>query len=638
MCGLAGVALHELTRTPDAASVRRMCAAIAHRGPDDAGTFVAPGVGLGSRRLAIVDLSPRGHMPMQTADGRYTIVYNGEVYNAGELRETLRGRGYTFRSTTDTEVLLALYADEGAAMLPRLNGMFAFAIWDRREHALFVARDRLGVKPLYFAVHEGALHFASEQKALFAGGVPATFDATTWDELLCFRYVAGERTPFAGVRRLLPGHWLTWRSGTLVTRRWWTLSAAAATREPDPDPVRWYRDTFDSSIGLRRISDVPVGVLLSGGLDSGTIAASLAKQAGSGVASFTVAFEDAAYDETALARQVVARSGLSGHELTVAADELLPRLTRASWLNDEPLAHGNELHIEALSAYARPHVTVLLSGEGADETLGGYVRYRPLQHPRLLAVARAAVPLLPRGVPLPPRGRKLERLLRMDARDAAVLFNACEVLPMDLARLGVHTAASFPYRETVMADAGRVYAGEPVRQAMYSDQHTFLCSLLDRNDRMTMGASIECREPFLDHRLVEGLAAMPTAQLLSMRRNKRLLRDSLGDRLPPDVLAGRKWGFGVPWARYLRRIPALRAVAESLPDCAVVLDGPFERRAVRTVVSRMLDGRGTADAIDDALVRQLMMVQLWHGACVTGPHVGTVPSARAAGTPAHVVD
>lgn len=618
MCGIAGVAYRDPARVPDAGRVRGMCDAVAHRGPDDSGTFVAPGVGLGSRRLAVVDLSARGHMPMRSADGRYHIVYNGEIYNAGELRTHLVARGHQFRSATDTEVLLGMYADEGAAMLERLNGMFAFAVWDERERALFAARDRLGVKPLYYAVDAEGLHFASEQKGLFAAGLRAEFDPAAWEELLCFRYVAGERTPFAGVRRLLPGHSLTWRAGALTTHRWWSLAWAAERRAPVPDPARWYRDTLDSAVDLRRISDVPLGVLLSGGLDSSAIAASLAGQAGSGVASFTVTFEDPAYDEAPLARQVVSRWGLAGHELRVAADELLPRLLHASWLNDEPLVHGNELHLEAIAAYAKPHVTVLLSGEGADETLGGYVRYRPLQHPRLLAAAHAAAGLVPRGLALPPRARKLERLLRLPSADAAVVFNACEVLPPDLARLGMRGTAEFAYREAVADEAKRLYRNEPVRQAMYGDQHTFLCSLLDRNDRMTMGASIECREPFLDVRLVEGLAALPTSQLLSARRSKRLLRDAVGERMPADVLRGRKWGFGVPWSQYLRRVPALRAVVEALPDVAPVRDGPFERRAVRALVSRFLGGR-TPDAVDDALVRGLVMVHLWHSACVAAP-------------------
>lgn len=623
MCGLAGVVHAEPTRDVPAEVVRAMCDAIAHRGPDDAGVHVAGGVGLGSRRLAIVDLSARGHMPMATDDGRYHIVYNGEVYNAGPLREWLRARGHRFHSTTDTEVLLHLYVEQGAAMLERLNGMFAFAVWDAVERTLFAARDRLGVKPFYYTLADGTLRFASEQKALFAGGVRPVFDPATWPELLCFRYVAGEATPFAGVRRLLPGHHLRWRAGRVTIGRWWHLAERAASAAAPDDAVAWCRDTFDSAVDVRRISDVPIGVLLSGGLDSSSVAAALARQAGDGVESFTVRFDEPGYDEGPLARQVVDRWRLRGHELVVPPGELLPRLLHATWLNDEPLAHGNEVHLEAIARHARPHVTVLLSGEGADETLGGYVRYRPLHHPAALAVARAGARLLPDALPLPARARKLARLLCVPAAHAAVLYNACELLPADLAALGGPATLRFPARERVLDEARAWWPGEPLRQAMYLDQHTFLCSLLDRNDRMTMGASIECRVPFLDYRLIEGLAALPTARLVERRRAKALLRDAVGDRLPPALLAARKWGFGVPWGRHLREEAGLRDAVDGLPDSAPVADGPFERAAVRAAVSRFQAG----DRRADALVRQLLMVDLWYRACVAAPRAA--PRERA---------
>ncbi|MBX6330361.1 MAG: asparagine synthase (glutamine-hydrolyzing) [Gemmatimonadaceae bacterium] len=615
MCGICGIVHRDPAASIDPAELAAMCDIILHRGPDDGGQHVEPGVGLGSRRLAIVDLSPRGHMPMSTDDGRYHIVYNGEVYNAAELRSALEGRGHTFRSRSDTEVVLQLYAAHGPAMLDQLNGMFAIAIWDSRERTLFLARDRLGIKPLYY-VHDGdTLRFASEQKALFAGGVVPRLDPAAWEELVCFRYVAGEATPYAGVRRLLPGHYLLWRDGAVRTRRWWRLAERVAELRAAPadDALSpWYRATFDDAVRLRRISDVPVGVLLSGGLDSGTVAASLAAQAGGGVHSFTVSFGEAGFDEAPLARQVADRWGLVYHDIRVAEAELLPRLLRATWLNDEPLAHGNELHLWAISEHAKPRVTVLLSGEGADETLGGYVRYRPLRSPRLFDAARALVPRrllarLGRG-----RARKLARMLGLGSREAFVLYNACEVLPADLHALGVPVGEAAAYRAQLLAEAARVYPDEPMRQAMYLDQHTFLCSLLDRNDRMTMGASIECRVPFLDYRIVERLAAAPSRQLLSGRESKPLLRSALGDRLPASVLAGRKWGFGVPWSTYLRQVPELRAIVNDLPDTRPVCDGPFDRRALVRLTSAFLAG----DRRTDALVRQLVVIALWHQACV----------------------
>lgn len=617
MCGIVGAVSEGEAPPLDEAALLRMRDAIIHRGPDDAGLYLAGGIALGARRLSILDLSERGHMPMTTPDGRYWIVYNGEVYNYRELRVPLEARGFTFRSNSDTEVLLALYADVGPAMLDRLNGMFAMAIWDSRERTLFLARDRLGVKPLYYARTRTGLLFASEEKALFAAGVPATFNPETWQELLRFNYVAGERTPFADVHRLLPGHHLTWKNGHLDVRRWWNLAdRVGSLRESSHvgELREWFRETFDSAVSLRRISDVPVGVLLSGGLDSSSVASSLAAQVGGGVASFTVRFEaDPYYDEGPLARLVADRWRLDHHELNVRETDILARLRRASWLNDEPLAHYSDLHIGAISEYAKPRVTVLLSGEGSDETLGGYVRYWPLRNPALLGAARPFVPALA-GLIRTGRLRKLRRMLALGGVDQLVLFNASNVFPDDLDALGVPPTDSFGFRRRVVEEARQVYPGEPARQAMYSDLHTFLCSLLDRNDRMTMGASIECRVPFLDYRLVEGLAALPSSALLRGRRGKWLLLDAVGDRLPSEIRRARKWGFSVPWARYLREQPELRDLIAGLPDNPVVRDGPFVRRKLQAATRSFLDGASNREA----LVVALFMIAVWHDAYQAG--------------------
>ncbi len=586
-----------------------------HRGPDDSGLLLAPGVALGSRRLAILDLSPRGHMPMSTPDGRYTIVYNGEAYNFRSLRPALEAQGYVFQSDCDTEVVLALYACEGPAMLERLNGMFALAIWDARQRTLFLARDRMGIKPLYYAFHDGGLYFASEEKSLFAAGVPREFDPDTWEELLCFRYVAGERTPYRGVKRLLSGHWMQWQAGDVQVRRWWNLSQrAAALRDHSPaDPVSWFRETFDDSVSLRRISDVPVGVLLSGGLDSSSVGASLGSQGATGLASFTVRFDEPGFDEGPLARELAERWSLTPHELTHSLESLLPQLRRATWFNDEPLAHVNYGHLLLISEYAKEWVTVLLSGEAADEVMGGYVRYRPLAYPRMLRAMKPVLPLLAKALGLKGRWQKLARFLSDYSIDQFVMMNSCETLPGELRALGMNPAARYPFREEMLAEARQLYPGEPLRQAMYSDQHAFLCSLLDRNDRMTMGASIECRVPFLDYRLVEALAALPSPAL-QCRRGKQLMRAAVGHRLPRSILKHRKWGFGVPWSRYLRTRADLREIVEELPNLQPVCDGPFDRDKLTRVVEAFLQG----DDSYGAIVLQLVLIVIWHDVCITG--------------------
>jgi len=299
------------------------------------------------------------------------------------------------------------------------------------------------------------------------------------------------------------------------------------------------------------------------------------------------------------------------HEVFVSADNLVDKLKEASWFNDEPLVHGNDLHLLAISQYAKPRVTVLLSGEGADETLGGYVRYRPLRYPSLLSMGRRILPKLSNVLQLDGRWRKLARFLEFDSLDRFVLFNACDTLPDDLTPLGLSPNGWFPYREQVLAEARDLYPYDYARQAMYSDQHTFLCSVLDRNDRMTMGASIECRVPFLDYRLVETLAALPSSTLFMGQKSKGLLRAAMGSRLPSAVLRHRKWGFGVPWKRYLREVDELRARLCDLPDSCLVRQSPLKKSAIEKQVKDFLAGN---DRPFPVLMQLLMTDFAWDAA------------------------
>ena len=522
MCGICGIVQTDPRATCDPSQFEAMRDSLTHRGPDDAGSMVEPGIALGSRRLAIRDLSPRGHMPMQTPDGRYSIVYNGEVYNSDELRRDLEARGWSFKSTSDTEVVLYLFADYGPAMLERLNGMFAIAIWDHRERTLFLARDRLGVKPLYYTRTRQALSFASEPKACFAAGFPSAMNQSAWDELMCFSFVSGESTPYDGVLRLLPGHFLVWRDGAVTITRWWNLAEDAA--EPaETSPEEWFRNTFDDSIGLRRISDVPIGVLLSGGLDSASVAASLAIQAGSGVESFTMGFTERGFDERPLAREVVSRWGLTSHEMTVEPVRDVPDLiAEAVRYNDEPMAHGHEPHLLAISRHAKPASHRAAVGRGRRRGAG-----------RLPTVPSAALSgRTPRGAgtwsaPRPAEaggdgapGEALSAARAAHARRGDSLQRVRRAPRRTSPRSGIRCEASSPTGVPCSTRLAGPTRASPVRQAMYLDQHTFLCYLLDRNDKMTMGASIECRVPFLDYRLVEGAARLPDSVLFRMGKGK----------------------------------------------------------------------------------------------------------------------
>ena len=614
MCGICGIIRLQNAAPLEQATLLAMRDSLRHRGPDDAGVYLDEQAGLGSRRLAILDLSAQGHMPMCSEDGRYVIVHNGEVYNFRQLRAGLEKKGFHFRSGTDTEVLLNLYLDRGAAMLPECQGMFAFAIWDAKERALFAARDRLGIKPFYYAIHQGAFYFASEEKALFAAGLPPVFDPSTGAELLLFRYLSGERTPYQGVRRLLPGHSVRVKNETIETHRWWNLAdnlqnhTASELTDRQNEAIN-FQQKFDDSVAQRRISDVPLGVLLSGGLDSSSVAATLAMQAGKDVASFTIRFSEAAFDEGVWAQEVAQKWGLSYHERFVSPDEIPALLEEATWLLDEPLVHGNDIHLLAIARHAKPHVTVLLSGEGADETMGGYGRYRLFLYPWLLHLGKMAR-LMDYALPKHGSLRRAAQILSLSNNQQRMLYSSAGVFPSEISLKG---QPDLPYRNELLRQAAQCYR-EPIRQLMYYEQHTYLQSLLDRNDRMTMGASIECRVPFLDHRLVEWLAQRPTQSFFERGRGKALLRHALAGRLPPSILQHKKWGFTVPWAAYFREIPALRGWIQTLPQAEILSQLPLEPTLIGSRVRQFLAG----DDSLTSLIRQLAFIALWHAVCVQG--------------------
>lgn len=612
MCGICGFVNLDKHKPAEQEILRRMHKTQLHRGPDDAGFYVNGPVALASQRLAILDLSEHGHMPMVSEDGRYKIIHNGEVYNFQELRNDLEKKGFRFFSNSDTEVVLKYFMLEGPAMLNRCNGMFAFAIWDEHEKSLFAARDRHGVKPFHYTIHEGAFYFASEQKAIFAAGISAQFDESVWGELLMFRYVAGERTAFTGVKRLLPGHYITIKGGGVSIKQWWSPTSIVQ-KEPTPmgscSGIKMFHDMFGNSIALRRISDVPIGALLSGGLDSSAMAAMMAKQAGKDVASFTVRFADKKYDEGEFARAVAKRWNLDYHELFVLPKDIPSLFEEATRFRDEPIVHDNGLHLLAISRYAKPKVTVLLSGEGADEILGGYVRYRLFRYAWAFGILGKMLQVVPSFLDSNGRLRKSARLLNTGKNTQRILFSSAEILPFELPHL--EQCGSLEYRMQAVEEAQRVYA-DPVRQVMCYEQQTYLQSVLDRNDRMTMGASIECREPFLDYRMVEWVANLPTETLFRGGLGKHVLRESMKKYLPTEVVNHPKWGFAIPLAKYFRDIPSLRSYVARLPDSEVMRSAPFKKEQLKCYTSQFLGGNDSLMP----LIRQLAATSVWYDVCV----------------------
>lgn len=609
MCGIAGILHFDRSVTVDQNRLVSMRDAISHRGPDGAGIFIDHEIGLAHRRLSILDISERGHQPYFSPDKRFVITYNGEIFNFKELRKDLEVDGIRFMSESDTEVLLHLYIKHGKSCLDKLNGMFAFAVWDSVEHSLFIARDRVGVKPLYYATVEQSLFFASEPKALFKADVDPVINTEVMSELLLFKYVAGEATVFRHVKRLLPGHCMTIKNGHVRIERWWNLSEKVkANRENLPtNPFQWFEEVFYSSVKYRTISDVPVGVMLSGGLDSSSVAAALHKNGESNLSAFTFVFDDPLYNEGPLAKLVADRFGLDLHTVELGQDSLMRALEESAWLYDEPLVHQNDAQMLALSKEAKKYVTVLLSGEGADEFMGGYVRYKPLNHYKLLKLAGWSSKLLRYGSSgIVNRFEKLDRYLKDDRLTSLVLLNASNVYPSDLTPYGVDIDInSFGYRNVIAKEAQDLYPNEPARQAMYGDLFIHMASVLDRNDRMTMGAAIECRVPFMDYRLMEMLPAIPTNFLLKGKKGKHLLFNSVATQLPNEVLSFKKLGFSVPWEKYMEGEDIFR---QSLSQ---IEGGSLEEFFPKLKVKQLIKGYKSKDSFSSAMIRQLIMTNSW---------------------------
>jgi len=608
MCGIAGVLLFDKAKQINEEKLVRLRDALFHRGPDFGDHFIDGHIGLAHRRLSILDLSAAGNQPMFTADGRYVIVFNGEIYNFQALRKELEQKGFTYRSNCDTEVLLNLYAEYGVAMLDKLNGMFAFAIWDRQEQSLFAARDRIGIKPLYYLHDSDGFMFASEVKAFFKYGYPMELEHDHMGELLLFRFVAGENTLFKGVKKLLPGHYIHIKANNSFSiTRWWKLADKILAHSTIHEPLEWFKSTFDDSIKNHMISDVPVGVLLSGGLDSSSICASLYEQGFKDIQTFNVGFNNFADDESGLAKRLSSSFKYPFHSIVLENDDLIENLSIANYVHDEPLVHQNEPQIIAISRYAKKHVTVLLSGEGSDEFLGGYVRYKPLHFQRMHRFIHFMLRLTPDFIK-PYRIKKLERYFNVQDSDLLVLTNASNNFPEEFVNIGVRIADIHNnYRKQILAEAKAVYPDNPRRQAMYLDQHTYVCSLNDRNDRATMAASIECRVPFLDHRLAEGLGTLSDDWFFKGKKSKYILKTAYNKTLPDYILNFRKIGFSVPWIKYIRESKKLQQQWNDMEHCDIFKQGIFEHFDFPKLKAQSKAG----DFSSLQLKRQLFFISLW---------------------------
>jgi len=575
MCGICGIVTVDSSIVPDRALVERMRDLIAHRGPDGAGLYLAPGVGLGHRRLSILDVA-HGQQPMYSENRRFVIVYNGEVFNHPALKPELEAAGVRYRTRSDTETVLHLYERLQARAVERMRGMFAVAIWDSLERRLFLARDRYGVKPLYY-VHrpDGSLIFGSEIKALLPAleGRPV-LNREALPDFLANHAPSGEATLFAGIMRLPPGHTLTWENGRISMRQYWDIHFADALEAPPPGSpaeraiVDEYRQRFTEAVRLRLMSDVPLGMFLSGGIDSAAITATMATLVKEPIRTFSVAFAEREANELEYARLVATTFRTEHREIVISPTEFFAELPRLVWHEDEPVAHPSSIALYFVSRLAARHVKVVLTGEGSDETLAGYNRYPVTEYNARLGalyqrylpgVARRGLSGVLEALPVTSRLRqRASRTFLMRGADLDELyfdnfavFGRAAQHDLLVPELRAQLASIDPYAAYHRALA-RVRGKPLVSQLLYADVKTYLHELLMKQDQMSMAASIESRVPFLDHPLTEWVAGLPQTMKLRGTTTKWILRQAMRGTLPTRILARPKMGFPVPIGTWLR--------------------------------------------------------------------------------------
>jgi asparagine synthase (glutamine-hydrolysing) len=548
MCGICGLAGPRASTVPDV--VLAMSDTIAHRGPDGAGLQRFDAAVLGHRRLSVIDLSG-GAQPMANEDGTIWVTFNGEIYNHKELRARLEARGHRFRTHCDTEVLVHGYEEFGEDLPRLLNGMFAFAVYDTRTRRLFLARDHLGIKPLFYSMQEGTLYFASEIKAILAAwGTCPECDPDALQEYLIFRYIAGERTLWQGIHRLPPGHRATWQGGRLQISPFWQVGELAPpvsiTRG---DEVEQLEERLDAAVSSQLMSDVPLGTFCSGGVDSGLVTALTARHAGDRLHTFSVGFADPRWDESALALDTARRYGTEHHVLRSDPHGLLEVLRELLWYHDEPLSHPNSVPLFFLSRFAREHVTVILTGEGADELLCGYPRYHLARLARMPQAARRVGAQLARRVPHH-RAGLLARVLPRTVEDAVVLNSAYVEPELVTGLTGRPWEPAIRERREIYRRS--VVPGDPIATISRFELQTYLVCALDRMDRMAMASGLEARVPFLDIPMVEWAVNLPSKEKLQGTRTKRVLKALAGRYLSPRIVHGPKSGFGLPLGVWFR--------------------------------------------------------------------------------------
>jgi asparagine synthase (glutamine-hydrolysing) len=633
MCGIAGIFEFGQSAQVDSGVLRRMCDVMTHRGPDDDGFFTQGQIGLGMRRLSIVDLAT-GHQPISNEDGSIWIVFNGEIYNHGELRERLITQGHRYRTHSDTETIVHLYEEYGKDCVQHLRGMFAFAIWDAKQKSLFIARDRLGIKPLYYRLTPRTFSFGSEIKVLMAyPGVRPEFNRDVLPEFLTFGYLSGDETFYGGVKKLMPGHQLELdKQGELRIEKYWDLQTTRDEKIQDERYyVNSYRELLEGAVKSHLMSDVPLGVFLSGGLDSSAVAALMTKIRREPVETFSVGYSEQTYSELPYARTVAQHLNSVHHEVFVSREDFFGVLPKLIWHEDEPIVWPSSVSLFFVAQLARDRVKVVLTGEGSDETLAGYSRYAfTLKN---LAFDRVYRRLVPNG---------LRRHLRESiATSRWINGSARRKLSHTFFGLDGDSWASFYFdnffstfnqkdQSDLLTDefqdgiaSGYAYrnvlgyweqsSGDLLQRLLYTDIKTYLVELLMKQDNMSMAASIESRVPFLDHVLVEWATQVPANIQIRGGAGKQILKKAMEDLLPHSIIYRPKLGFPTPWSGWLAGAQ-LDDIEQLLLEPRSMNRGFFKRAAVEKLFR---DHRARYRDHYDRIWR-LLNLELWHRICLEG--------------------
>jgi len=642
MCGICGIFYNDRSRRVERETLAEMNRQIVHRGPDDDGFFLEGNVGLAMRRLSIIDIKT-GHQPISNESNDIWIVYNGELYNHQELRKGLEARGHHYRTHSDTETIVHLYEEYGRDCVKHLRGMYAFAIWDRPKRRLFIARDRLGIKPLYYRFDGKTLLFASEIKAILAHpGAAPEFNRSTLAEYLAFGYIPEAETMYAGNKKLLPGHTLEiTEGGDPQISQYWDLDAKA---DDDVRPreyyVEKYRELLEGCVASHLMSDVPLGVFLSGGLDSSAVAALTTKIRREPIETFAVGYGEEAFSELPFARTVAQHIGSKHHEVRLSREEFFHSLPHLIWHEDEPIVWPSSVSLYFVARLARERVTVVLTGEGSDETLAGYTRYPwTVMNSRMDSVYRAAVPgMLRRWVREAMQSgrmskdlhRKLEHTFLVRGGESWQSFYFDNFYSAFSA--ADQAALLTPGARAIAGDAyaGSMHywngsSGDVLHRLLYTDIKTYLVELLMKQDQMSMAASIESRVPFLDHELVEFTASIPAKYDTQGMAGKFILKAAVEDLLPRDIVYRQKMGFPTPWAYWLGG-PQLDQLEQILLEPRTVERNYFQPETVKKMFA---EHRAGARDHGNRIWR-LLNLELWERVCVEKDPVEEVAQQKGA--------